>query len=501
MARPAQSARRYGHEDFAILRKAARFPGRSGWNGLGRIRCIELPKQRRSLPLSLSIFSMSQGVPGAGRDYGRRRRWLAQLPEEATPPPVQRERSTPTKAPQAAAPEPVTPEVRPVSSLLPRSPWILALFIAGALLSWAAIVGGGAWLDAQHLEPWQGIFGLQAGRLLRFYTTVSLLACAQLSYLILWRRSRSRKDFAGRYRVWFWIGAVCSIFCVATVTRFHEAWAYRVTAGLHAAWIDAPVLCWMVPATTMLITAVHLLRRDLPARSASIRWIQAGRGLAVFSGITTLLGSLFLPTHWVAPVQGALGALWPTVLGCGLLTYARYVTYVTNEAGLEKSSVRKSRWMTRVVEFATQVQEMAQEEWQVYRARREQAKATTAPASSDSAASTKTEAPAPTPVRPATRSQSLERTTAPLRKLQAQAIAANDEDDEDSSVPVTRAANIRPRSPAPSDESDEEPAAPAAAIPSPHFTVRAESSTSQSENDAESERSISRKERKKARRA
>ncbi len=196
---------------------------------------------------------------------------------------MQRERSTPASAMERSTPEPVVPEVRPVSSLLPRSPWMLALFIAGALLSWAAVVGGGAWLDARQLEPWQGIFGLQAGRLLRFYTTVSLLACAQLSYLILWRRSRSRKDFAGRYRVWFWIGAVCSIFCVASVTRFHEAWAFRVTAGLHAAWIDAPVLCWMVPATTMLITAIHLLRRDLPARSASIRWIQTGRWLAVLS--------------------------------------------------------------------------------------------------------------------------------------------------------------------------------------------------------------------------
>lgn len=442
---------------------------------------------------------MSQGVPGAGRDYGRRRRWLAQLPEEATLPPVQRERSTPAKTAQAAAPEPVSAEVRPASSLLPRSPWVLALFIAGALLSWAAVVGGGAWLDARQLDPWQGIFGLQAGRLLRFYTTVSLLACAQLSYLILWRRSRSRKDFAGRYRVWFWIGAVCSIFCVASVTRFHEAWAFRMTAGLHAAWIDAPVLCWMVPATTMLITAIHLLRRDLPARSASIRWIQTGRWLAVVSGMTTLLGSLLLPSNWVAPVQGALGALWPTVLGCGLLTYARYVTYVTNEAGLEKSSVRKSRWMTRVVEFAAQVQEMAQEEWQVYRARREQAKSAGA-LPSDKTAITP-EAPTSMPVRSPVRAEASERATAPLRKLQAQAIETDNIEDEELSVPATHAANMRPRQPTPVADVDEEPAASNPAIPSPHFGVRGENPESEFGSDVESDRSIARKERKKARRA
>jgi hypothetical protein len=443
---------------------------------------------------------MSQGVPGAGRDYGRRRRWLAQLPEEGTLPPEQRERSTAATPPQFAAPEPASPEIRPVSSLLPRSTWILALFITGALLSWAAVVGGGAWLDARQLDPWQGIFGLQAGRLLRFYTTVSLLACAQLSYLILWRRSRSRKDFAGRYRVWFWIGAVCSTFCVASVTRFHEAWAFRVTAGMHAAWIDAPVLCWMVPATSMLITAIHLLRRDLPPRSASIRWIQAGRWLAVTSGITTLLGSLFLPPSWVLPIQGALGALWPTVLGCGLLTYARYVTYVTNEAGLEKSVVRRSRWMTRVVEFATQVNEMAQEEWQVYRARRQLAKA--AQGASETVATSESVAPAPTPVRPPARAESSERATAPLRKLQAQRLESSDSDEEEPSVPATRAANLRPRHSTPvSDVDDEEPAAQAPAIPSPHFTVREENPGSEFGGDAESERSNSRKERKKARRA
>jgi hypothetical protein len=220
----------------------------------------------------------------------------------------------------------------------------------------------------------------------------------------------------------------------------------------------------------------------------------------VTSGITTLLGSLFLPPSWVLPIQGALGALWPTVLGCGLLTYARYVTYVTNEAGLEKSVVRRSRWMTRVVEFATQVNEMAQEEWQVYRARRQLAKA--AQGASETVATSESVAPAPTPVRPPARAESSERATAPLRKLQAQRLESSDSDEEEPSVPATRAANLRPRHSTPvSDVDDEEPAAQAPAIPSPHFTVREENPGSEFGGDAESERSNSRKERKKARRA
>lgn len=435
---------------------------------------------------------MSQGVSGASRDYGRRRRWLAQLPEEGTPPPVQRERSTPAKTSQVTAPEPTAPEPRPVSSLLPRRPWVLALVIAGALLSWAGVVAIGAWLDVQQLDPWQGIFGLQAGRLLRFYTTVAFLSCAQLSYLILWRRSRSRKDFAGRYRVWFWIGAVCSVFCVASATRFHESWAFRMTSGLHTAWIDAPVLCWMVPATTMLMSALHLLRRDLPVKSASTRWIQAGRWLAICSGAVLLVGALFVSERWLAPVQAAMGALWPTVLGCGLLTYARYVTYVTNEADREKRVVRKSRWMTRITEFATQVNEMAREEWQVYLARREQAKS-----------SVPINEPLPAAVVAAqrVRSEASERATAPLRKMQAQVIEPIDasEDAVDLSAPATRAANLRPLKAAAAEEAEIEIPSATPAIPAPHFPI----SAGESEPDYESgaERSASRKERKKARRA
>ena len=103
--------------------------------------------------------------------------------------------------------------------------------VACGLLMWAAIVGVGVWLDLKAVDPWRDIFGLEAGRLLRFYHTISLLTCAQLSYLILWRRSTCRKDFAGRYRVWFWVGAVSSVFCVATATRFHEVWAQKLTTG------------------------------------------------------------------------------------------------------------------------------------------------------------------------------------------------------------------------------------------------------------------------------
>ena len=205
-----------------------------------------------------------------------------------------------------------------------------------------------------------------------------------------------------------------------------------------------------------------------------------------------LVGALFVSERWLAPVQAAMGALWPTVLGCGLLTYARYVTYVTNEADREKRVVRKSRWMTRITEFATQVNEMAREEWQVYLARREQAKS-----------SVPINEPLPAAVVAAqrVRSEASERATAPLRKMQAQVIEPIDasEDAVDLSAPATRAANLRPLKAAAAEEAEIEIPSATPAIPAPHFPI----SAGESEPDYESgaERSASRKERKKARRA
>ncbi len=247
----------------------------------------------------------------------------------------------------------------------------MALLVGCGLLVWAAIVGVGAWLDIEQLDPWKDLFGIQSGRLLRFYTTITLLTCAQLSYLILWHRSRSRKDFSGRYRVWFWVAAVSSVFCVATATRFHESWADSLTRHMNLVWIDATTLCWMIPATTMFLSAMHLMRRDMPLGSAGMRWGRVSRWLAIIAGVNLLVGSLVLPAKWVPLVNAALGSLWPAVLACTLLIHARFVTYVTNEASLEQPQPnRTSRWETRAKAFARHVALMASDEWSHFQEKR-----------------------------------------------------------------------------------------------------------------------------------
>ena len=473
---------------------------------------------------------MSNGYSGASRDLSRRRRWLSQLPEDS--PLVSAER--PRRARAETEDEASTSEVSgssevPVSSLLPRRTWVLVAMVACGLLAWATVVGGGAWLDSEQIDPWRDIFGLQSGRLLQFYTTISLLTCAQLSYLILWRRSRSRKDFSGKYRIWFWVGAVCSIFCVATATRFHERMAANLTHGMSLVWVESATICWMVPASVMLLSAMHLMRRDMPYRSASTRWVQVSRGLASLTGATLLLGPWMLPATWVIPVNAGLSALWPTVFAATLLIHARFVTYVTNEASRElRQPSRTARWEARLKIFARHVSLMASEEWQLYKLKRaaDQADVRAATVVADVVQEAEP-VPAPKRERRIPRSAPSAKSSAPLQQM-PQSLPADDDNHDEllceaTSAPETKAVNIRlisrttepeRRSPAISPSVHVHPAQP---IPPPHFplseqTPLEERQSVDSENAGQSEsipagysteqwRSLSRKDRKRLLRA
>ncbi len=474
---------------------------------------------------------MSNEFSGASR-LNRRRRWLSLSSEESPREPAPRPLSSVSESTEST-PAAENLQLAPVSSLLPRRTWVLSLLVLCGLLSWATVVGVGTWLDLQKLDPWREIFGIQSGRLLRFYTTIALLTCAQLSYLILWRRSNSRKDFAGRYRVWFWVGAVCSTFCVASASGFHRNWAGHLTRGMSLVWVDAATVCWLVPATTLLLSAMHLMRRDMLYRSASTSWTQVSRGLAVLSGLSLLFGSLVWPAEWEAPINAALAALWPTVFASTLLIHSRYVTYVTNEASRElRQPSHTSRWESRLKAFARHIALQASDEWQQYRHRRAAAKL--APLSSTTAATPQpatAEHPAPLPLReqpprkrPAPPPTPLERTTAPLKQLIQSRFPVDEEDlDEPAAAapptPMTPAINARPLTrPAAPPPSAVQPTRvhPAQPIPAPHFAIEEPALSSEGvTGDSESEspslsipagytteqwRNLSKKDRKRLRR-
>lgn len=263
-----------------------------------------------------------------------------------------------------------------ISSILPRRTWVLSLLVVGAMLTWAAVVGVGVWLDHFQLDPWQEIFGLRSGRLLRFLNTTMLLSCAQLSFLILWRRSTSRKDFAGKYKVWFWVGVVSSVFCVATATRIHEGWASILTRNIktHSEWWST--VLWIVPASSMLLSAMHLMRRDMPDHSLSLAGVQLSRLVATLAGINLLIGSQLWPASWEIPIDAALCSLWPTLFMSSLLIHVRFVTYVTNEATQERRRLnRLTLWQARFHLFVQNVLRLVREEWLLYQTKRTAARA------------------------------------------------------------------------------------------------------------------------------
>lgn len=344
--------------------------------------------------------------------------------------------------------------------------WALSLLVGCGLLAWASVIGVGVWLDLQEIDPWRDIFGLESGRFLRFWNSTVLLTCSQLSFLILWRRSRSRKDFSGQYRVWFWVGAVCSIYCVATVTRFHERWSSALASGSNLVWLDAETVCWMVPATTLLLSAIHLMRRDMPLRSASRQWVRVSRALAVAAGLNLLMGSLVWPKTWFLPISEAICSLWPTVFASSLLIHARFVTYVTNEATRESKQPRQpSRWEARVKAFARHVALMASEEWQIQRAKRTAAKAAKLakqlPHEAELSGTSERPEAKPQPV-------AKRRPTANRKSVDA----PSDE------TPVTKAVNLRPISHSTEAPVADDPAAmqsihihPPQPIPPPHFEI------------------------------
>ncbi|MFO1006451.1 MAG: hypothetical protein U0929_10865 [Planctomycetaceae bacterium] len=365
-----------------------------------------------------------------------------------------------------SAAEPTALVAPAVSSIIPRPMWALSLMVGCGLLAWASVIGVGVWLDLQEIDPWRDIFGLESGRFLRFWNSTVLLTCSQLSFLILWRRSRSRKDFSGQYRVWFWVGAVCSIYCVATVTRFHERWSSALASGSNLVWLDAETVCWMVPATTLLLSAIHLMRRDMPLRSASRQWVRVSRALAVAAGLNLLMGSLVWPKTWFLPISEALCSLWPTVFASSLLIHARFVTYVTNEATRESKQPRQpSRWEARVKAFARHVALMASEEWQIQRAKRTAAKAAKLAKQLPHEAEL-----SGTPDRPEAKPQ-----TVAKRRPVANRKSVDAPSDE---TPVTKAVNLRPISHPTEAPVADDPAAmqsihihPPQPIPPPHFEI------------------------------
>lgn len=222
------------------------------------------------------------------------------------------------------------PAGRRPDSMIPRSWLVLIACGFAGLLVWSGIL----WLGLADWPARQGLGDLVSlqGPLPRFFSTLALLATAQLSFLILWHRSRSRKDFMGRYRIWGWAGAFWGITCISVATDIHLP-AARLACRL---W---PVNCWhpetmywLAPLATGVLSLYRLLGREMRhSRASSVAW-NVAFGLGVLAGAMQFGLGNGLPARWRIATAVGLTMLWHFSLALTFLLHARFVTHVTNEA-------------------------------------------------------------------------------------------------------------------------------------------------------------------------
>lgn len=262
----------------------------------------------------------------------RRRRRLAQEFQEdggVEAPPVSRRESTkPSSTPERL----VADEVRDVvadESLIPSAGWKVCAFGISGLLFWVTII----WLG---LSNWEGS-RFEANRptpeiAFQFLSVVGLLFASQLSFVIWWYRSRSRKDFNGRYRIWAWAGCLWGCSCLAVGLNLH-VWLGNLASQRWPIHVWRPeVLYWLVPYAVLVLAVQKLLWLDMrQSRSSSWLW-----GLSLGVGVLAAGGQLGLEIPLNARFQAVLGeglaALWQLMMAWTFLNHARFVVHVTNEA-------------------------------------------------------------------------------------------------------------------------------------------------------------------------
>ncbi|MCB9952876.1 MAG: hypothetical protein H6824_18030 [Planctomycetaceae bacterium] len=284
---------------------------------------------------------MSARFTGARSLGDRRRRRLAQDAEQTQAAPV---RSGPRNASPArvsadnaatAAPQ----LVQPRDSIIPSAPWKIAALGILSLALWSGMMWAGQ-------ETWGGpleeLFGFEQHRFAQLFSTITLLAATQLSCLILWYRIRSRKDFGGRYRVWFLAVMFWGMACFSATTGAHLSWAEWAYRQWPAEMWRGVTFYWLAPTAICFLALHRLLQKEMfSSRSSRLFW-DASWWLAAASSVLLLIPSVVAPESLHVPLQIGVSTLWYLVSTFALLVHARFVVHITNEAA-PKQEPRLSR--------------------------------------------------------------------------------------------------------------------------------------------------------------
>lgn len=222
----------------------------------------------------------------------------------------------------------------PLPSLIPAALWkhlaggLACLVIAGAILlagcyekTLAGLVGPAF---ARLFAPGDGPVGV-------FYASCVLWGASQVALLIWWVRSRSLKDFDGRYRIWKKVAAALALFSFCVASGAHRACGDTVAWFWHAPFWRRDLLAWAVPATLTACVLFLSIRREVRGCRSSWRCLHAaavlyGAALAIQCGVPVVESAA---TNALV-LQGIL-FLGHIVLLLGMTLHARHVIFSTAE--------------------------------------------------------------------------------------------------------------------------------------------------------------------------
>lgn len=238
-----------------------------------------------------------------------------------------------------------TPTLRPCTrfplrKVISKRGWKVWGVAGLLLLGGAGLLGGSLSLNPSALTHGPAVVAFldpAFGRMPSLFMGGCLLAASQLSLLIGWMRSRSYRDFDGRYQIWYWASAVLTVLAITAIGQLHLLWAEVAPKIWQVKLRHWPTLCWLIPLGVPTLLVADKLRKDVAGCRASwsLLWL-AGLGTAALTGFQLGLVRTSLGLRSDAVLASGLSMLTGWSVFASMLLHARHVVHFSAEPPTRK---------------------------------------------------------------------------------------------------------------------------------------------------------------------
>lgn len=238
---------------------------------------------------------------------------------------------------------------------LPIRPWVMWLTVSSAVLCTLLA----SWLLAAHdslprlLDPiTRRLFVPQDPAFAVVLESFGWMAAGQLCLLVGWCRSRSSLDFKGRYRLWYWVGAVSLAVGVCRLLDLHVAMAEILLEFTQWRFWNAANVLWTGTSLVVAMLLVRSLDRDMRSSPISL-WSLRFSAVLMMACLCVRLAldrsaSLTGSANASAETSLAILRLWTAAaVAVTSWLHLRHVVYIT--ADPPASTERRANRITRVL--------------------------------------------------------------------------------------------------------------------------------------------------------